>query len=424
MPSGPLSGVRVLEFAQVYAGPFAAMMLADMGAEVIKVEAFDGDPWRHHTPYAPSESPGFHVMNRGKQSIALDLKRPEGLAVIDRLLPGCDVLVTNLRQDVPKRLGIDYERVQRFRPDIIYALGTAWGRQGPDALDPAFDLIAVAASGLMASAGRVSPRGNPITPGGTAYVDYYTGYSLALAICAALFHRAQTGQGQLVETSMLANSLMIQNASFSLVPAADKGRRAALKGELEAQRGRGASFTEQSAARRPDGEPLSPFYRTYLTRDGAIAVGGLSAPFRAKMRKALGIAESEMPAPNDAEANDTLRALMERIECQIRELPTAHWVQVFKQADVPVTPVNFVEEMDTHPQVQSNGYTVEVEHPTGGRELQVGPVHQMSATPPAVQGPSPMLGEHTRRVLALAGYSAQEIDQLFERDVVREPAAL
>jgi alpha-methylacyl-CoA racemase len=412
MGSGPLDGIRVLEFAQVYAGPFAGLLLADMGASVIKVESFDGDPWRHFYPFAPFESVGFHAMNRGKRSIALDLKHPAGLQVVERLLPDCDVVLTNLRPDVPKRLGIDYESVRRFRPDVVYALGTAWGSDGPAALEPAFDLIAQAASGLMASAGRMSPRGNPTTPGGTPYADYFTGYSLALAICAALVHRARTGEGQFVETSMLVNSMMIQNATFTVVPAADKGRRAALKQQLDTLAERGASYAEQQTARR-GGAPSeigSPFYRTYLTRDGAIAVGGLSAQFNKRMRDALGVAETDKRGQE---------GLTEHIECLIREQPTAHWLGVFQVADVPVTRVNFIEQMDEHPQVQSNGYTVTLEHPISGAELQVGPVHKMSATPPAVQGASPPLGAHTREVLGLAGYTDAEIDALYARDVVR-----
>jgi crotonobetainyl-CoA:carnitine CoA-transferase CaiB-like acyl-CoA transferase len=272
----------------------------------------------------------------------------------------------------------------------------------------------------MATAGRVGARGNPVPPGGAPYVDYYTGYSLALAVCAALFHRARTGEGQLVETSMLVNAMMVQNAPFTVVAKADGGRRDALKRELASLRERGASFSEQMAARHKGPSELgSPFYRTYLTRDGAIGVGGLAAQFRKRMRDALGLTEDAAPGEHELTPEQRQRNLVAHIECMIREHSTAHWLRVFQAADVPVTPVRFIEEMDEHTQVRANGYTVELEHETCGRELHVAPVHQMSATPPSVQSASPPLGRHTRAVLAQAGYSDAEIDAFYERDVVR-----
>jgi crotonobetainyl-CoA:carnitine CoA-transferase CaiB-like acyl-CoA transferase len=349
MPTGPLDNVRVLEFAQIYAGPLAGLLMADLGAEVIKVESFEGDPWRHYQAFAPFESRGFHSMNRGKKSIAVDLKQPSGLQAIERLVARCDVVITNLRPDVLARLGIDYDALRRIRPDLVYALSTAWGSEGPGALEPAFDLIAQAASGLMAGAARLGPRGNPITPGGAAYVDYFTGYSLALAVCAALVHRQRTGVGQLVETSMLVNTLMVQNAAFMSVPAADRGQREELLGELTRMRERGASFPEQMAARRKllhAEEGTGPYYRTYLTRDGAIAVGGLAPQFRKRMQEVLGITGGAGAAGGE---------LVERIEHAIREQNTEYWLSLFRAADVPVTPIHFIEELERHPQVRANG---------------------------------------------------------------------
>jgi alpha-methylacyl-CoA racemase len=413
MASGPLDGVRVLEFAQIYAGPLAGLLMADLGAEVLKVESFEGDPWRHYQAFAPFESKGFHSMNRGKKSIAVDLKQPSGLMAIQRLVAHCDVVITNLRPDVLVRLGIDYDALRRIRPDLVYALSTAWGAEGPGALEPAFDLIAQAASGLMAGAGRVGPRGNPVTPGGAAYVDYFTGYSLALAVCAAMVHRQRTGEGQLVETSMLVNTLMVQNASFMSVPAVDREQRDQLLGELTRMRELGASFPEQMATRRKllhGEEGTGPYYRSYFTRDGAIAVGGLGPQFRKRMQEVLGIA-----------GDSGLRGeeLVEHIERVIREHPTEHWLALFRSADVPVTPIHFIEEMEHHPQVQANGYAVELEHATTGPQTQVGPVHKMSVTPPSAQGASPPLGANTREILELAGYDAAAIDALYRENVVR-----
>jgi crotonobetainyl-CoA:carnitine CoA-transferase CaiB-like acyl-CoA transferase len=207
---GPLEGVRILEFTQIIAGPLGCMLLADMGAEVIKVEPIEGEPWRLTQQFMPLESKTFQSLNRGKQSLSLNLQKPEAQEAIHRLIPSVDVVVSNYRPDVPARLHIDYETLSKIKPDLIYLDSTAFGRKGPWANKGGYDIVVQGASGLTASGGRFDDNGNPILPGPVATADYATGYSIAWGVCAALFYRERTGKGQLVETSLLANALQFQ----------------------------------------------------------------------------------------------------------------------------------------------------------------------------------------------------------------------
>ena len=267
MASGPLNGVRVLEFTQIIAGPLSCQLLADLGADVIKIEPPQGEPWRLAQQFIPLESKTYQGLNRGKRSLAIDLAHPESRAVVYRLLEDVDVMVINYRPDVPAKLGIDYESVRAIKPDIIYADNTAFGREGPWATRPGYDIVVQAASGLMAGLAKLDERGNPKVGG--AYADYTTGYSLALGVSAALYHRAQTGEGQMLETSLLINALHIQGQSMSL-PAADAMTRGKLLADLETREADGVDYAQfvRDHERTPQ-----IYYRAYATKDGAIAIG-------------------------------------------------------------------------------------------------------------------------------------------------------
>ncbi|MBK9344333.1 MAG: CoA transferase [Dehalococcoidia bacterium] len=207
MASGPLAGIRVLDLTQVIAGPLGCMLLSDLGAEVIKVEPPEGEPWRLTGQFFPDESKAYQSLNRGKQSVVLNLARPEGQEAVHRLARTCDVVVINSRPDVAKRLGVDYETLKAQRDDIIYLDSTAFGRKGPWAHRPGYDIVAQAASGLLMHRLWLDDRGFPALSGPAAPADFTTGYAIALGVCAALHHRSTTGRGQLVETSLLTNAL-------------------------------------------------------------------------------------------------------------------------------------------------------------------------------------------------------------------------
>ena len=204
--SGPLNGVRVLEFTEIIAGPFAGMMLSDMGADVIKVEPPWGEPWRFAQEFAPTESRRFISLNRGKRSLPLDLTRPEGLEIVYKLVPSMDAVIINARPDVPAKLGIDYETLSALNPRLIYCDNTAFGRQGPHSHRPGYDLIVQAMTGLMASEEKVAD-GVPQPIVSSAVADFTTGVAIAWGVCAALYNRERTGKGQKIETTLLGTAL-------------------------------------------------------------------------------------------------------------------------------------------------------------------------------------------------------------------------
>ncbi len=424
--TGPLAGVRILEFTQIIAGPFGCMLLADQGAEVMKVEPLGGEPWRVYAQFMPLESKTYQSLNRSKQSIALDLNTPEAQAIVHRIVKDVDIVVSNYRPDVPARLGIDYDTLRAIKPDLIYVDSTAFGRKGPWAMRPGYDIVAQGVSGFTAAGGRFDENGNPVLPGGTATADFATGYAIAWGACAALYHKAMTGEGQLVETSLLVNALNFLGGSFMSLPAADELVRTAFLADAKAARERGegyAQIVQRRQARLQAAQIGNIYYRNYLTKDGAIAVGNLSASLRQKMRDVLGIdydARDHDPAynPREPKAIEAGNALTARVEQMIAAEPTAHWIGLFEAAGVPVGELNFTEELDQHPQIIENDYVVALDHDLSGPQSMVSPPHKMSKTPPAPRSASPPLGRDTDAILAAAGYTADEIGAFRARGAV------
>ena len=289
MPSGPLVGIRVLEFTQIIAGPFGCQNLADMGADVIKVEPAEGEPWRQFSQFIPGESKWFQTLNRGKRSLVLALQEPEAREIVYRLVPQVDVVVINYRPDVAGRLGIDYDTLKALRPDLIYVDNTAFGRRGPWAARPGYDIVAQGVSGLMVGEGKFNQAtGAPEAISSSAMADYGTGLVIAWAVCAALFHRERTGEGQLVETSLLQTALAFQNSLVFDLPAADAANHARMDRVHQLQAA-GASYPELLAAHSPLASlrEVNIYYRPYQTSDGAVVIGALSPSLWAKVRAAL-----------------------------------------------------------------------------------------------------------------------------------------
>lgn len=420
---GVLEGIRVLEFTQIIAGPFGAQHLADMGAEVIKVEPPEGEPWRLFSQFMPGESKTFQSLNRGKKSLVLKLQEPEAQEIVHRLIPTIDVVICNYRPDVPAKLGIDYERLKAIKPSLIYVDNTAWGRRGPWAHRPGYDIIAQAVSGLMGSEGKLTETGAPGVITSTAIADYTTGVAIAWGVCAALYHREKTGEGQLIETNLLRTALGVQGTAAMDLPLADdlKYRKMDRVRELRGQKAPWAEILAayQSAQIARVG---NIYYRTYSTKDGAIAIGALSPTLWAKVRSAIPTDFLGMADPNynpaDPEYLKFCQDAVAQVEAQIAEKATDEWLERFEKAGVPVGPVNFVEEAVEDPQVLENGMIVELDHPLSGPQKQVAPMIVMSATPLAIQGPSPVLGADSETYVAQAGYSAEEIARLREGGVI------
>ena len=416
MTTGPLAGIRVLDLTQVIAGPLACMLLSDLGAEVIKVEPPGGEPWRLTSQFLPGESKPYQSLNRGKRSVVLDLTRPGCREIIRRLVRTCDVVVINSRPDVAARLGVDYDTLRAERPDLIYADSTAFGREGPWAHRPGYDIVAQAASGLLMHRMTVDERGVPALGGAPAPADIATGYAIALGVCAALLHRQATGRGQRVETSLLVNALLIQGSQFMSVPVADAEERAGFLADLQRSRQSGEpfdAFVRRRHAAKPAAVGGGVYYRAYKTADGAVAVGCLSPSTRERFRKAIG-AEELLPEETAQVAEATIAAV-ERI---LAGRTTAQWMEVFDAGGVPASPVRFVEELIDDPQVVANGYVVELDHDLTGPQKMVAPPWKMSDSPVVPQGAAPPLGRDTRDVLLELGFAEAEIRALAEAGAI------
>ena len=421
--SGPLDGIKVLEFSQIIAGPLGCQLLSDLGADVIKVEPPQGEPWRVIAPLVPFESKNFQALNRGKKSLAIDMTAPEAREVIHRLVQDTDVVVINYRPDVAGRLGIDYDTLSGVRPDLIYVQNTAFGRKGDLAELPGYDIVVQAFTGLIAAVGRMDANGTPIVP--PPFVDVTTAYAIAAGVSSALFHRARTGRGSFVETSLMVNALVLQLHSFMSLPAADAAQRAELEASMAEARKRGASFEELLRLRdriNRTNAGTNPYYRCYLTSDGAIAIGALSKELREKVRRTLGFEHNRDEPGYDATdpaQQETDKNLMAWVERTIRSDTTSHWEQVFRAGGVPVSRINFVHELLEDPQVLENDYVVELEHDLTGLQRMVAPPWKMSNSPPKAQGASPPLGRDTDSILSSIGYGEQDIAAMRDRGVIR-----
>ncbi len=420
---GPLAGVRVLEFSQIIAGPFAGMLLADMGAEVTKFEPLEGEPWRVFVELVPKESRTFLSLNRGKRDVAIDMSRPEARDVIHRLVRHSDVVIINYRPGVAEKLGIDYETLTAINPKLIYCENTAFGRKGPLAHRGGYDLIVQAMSGLMAGEGKL--QGAVPTFIYPAVADYATGIMISNAICAALYSREKTGEGQRIDCTLLGTAIALQTSQFTWIDAFDDAIIPPLLDGLKAARARQDDFLQQQGVHRQF-RPVGAgniYYRVYQTSDGFIAVAGLSAALWAKVRAATGIVDprvqpdgSFVQNPEGWEVDGP--KLVAEVEKLYMTKTTAEWGALLEAEGVPSGPVHFIEELFEHPQAVENGLVAELEHPLLGRHRMVGPAFQMSKTPIAPQGPSPVLGADTDTVLREAGLSDADIAALYETGVV------
>jgi formyl-CoA transferase len=419
---GPLDGIRILEFTEIIAGPFGGMLLSDMGADVIKVEPPQGESWRLIAQFIPTESRSFMALNRGKKGITLDLTKPEAQEVVAKLIPDTDVVLVNYRPDVSEKLGIDYEKLSAINPRLIYCDNTAFGRKGPQAHRPGYDLIVQGLTGLMALEGKEF-NGVPVM-NALPSADISTGMMMAWSVSAALFHRERTGKGQKIETTLLGSALAIQTSGFQMIESADMEWKQQVLERLKQARADGENYEEQKKARlsiRPI-RTVAMYYRAYRTKDHYIVVGCLSEALRRKLADAMGFDDKRIGNPEyDPTEPDALkyaRALVKKVEGMFVEKTTDEWLELFDEKGVPAGPFNFIEELMGNEQVIANDLQVTVEHSLAGTVHQAGPAFQMSETPLAVQGPSPALGEHNEEILSSLGYSAEEIEALRDSNVI------
>ena len=418
---GPLDGIKIIEFTQIIAAPFGGMLLADMGAEIIKVEPLEGEPWRLHTEFIPKESKTFIGLNRGKKSLPLDLQSPEGLEIAQKLVADADVVIINARPDVPKNLGIDYETLSQINPKIIYCDNTAFGRRGPHGYRPGYDLIVQAMSGLLAADNKVVD-GVPQQVTATAVADYTTGVAIAWGVSAALFSREKTGKGQKIDTTLLSTSLLIQGGFMELEDHG-KDEKDELVETLGALREAGLPYTsllEQQQVYSPFNTAFRIYYTTYQTSNDVIAIACLSNRLRKKAADAIGVIDprfSDDFDPDDPDSIDAIESLSEQIKSILITKTCQEWLAIFDDAGVPAGPVRFIQELTDDEQVIANDMVVEVNHSLAGKVRMAGPMIQMSETPLEAKSASPALGEHPDQIMLELGYSEEEITDLRSRNI-------
>lgn len=389
--SGALSGVKVVELAHIMAGPVCGLMLADLGADVVKVEkAPDGDDSRRMLPPdVDGESAAFMMLNRNKRGAVINLKDPAGKEALKRLLRTADVVIENYRPGTMERLGLGYETLREDNPGLIYCQITGFGRTGPYAMRPGFDLIAQGISGLMSVTGE--GPGRPPVKVGVPIGDITAGILGAMGVLAAYTHRLKTGEGQRVDTSLLEASL-----TQTYWPA--------------------AIFLASGLAAQPMGSahPLSAPYQAFETANGWINIGAANQGNWLRLLEVLGLGElAEDPRFTDNAGRRThLGALIEILAPYVRARSTEHWLAALEEAGVPAGPVLSIGEALNNPQTLAREMVVEVEHRKLGKLKTLGVPVKLSATPGKVTRGAPILGEHTREVLAEIGYSESEIDAL------------
>jgi crotonobetainyl-CoA:carnitine CoA-transferase CaiB-like acyl-CoA transferase len=418
---GSLSGVRVLDFSEYIAGPYAGQMLADMGADVVKVEPPHGDFWRLSNMIAPNESRGFIGVNKGKRSISIDLKKPEAQRIIHRAVERSDVVVANYRPGVARRLGVDYETLSAINPRLIYCENTAFGTVGPYAGKAGFDLVSQAMTGIMAYEGGA---GLPRSIVAMAVTDISSGMFMAFGVASALYQREKTGRGQFIENSLFSAGVAIQYRPMLSIEALDRPARDKLLADLEEGRRAGKSY-EEIMGDRIAGRPPSavgPYYRTYEARDGFMVIACLNNRLRRSVREILGIDDPRVDGEQfDVMALGEQRAaeIMHECEAIISTRSVAEWCALFDAKGVPAGPVRLPAEMFEDPHVIANNLVVELDHPVVGKIKMANSPLKMSEADTGAATPPPALGQHTREYLSEIGFAEPDIEAFIAADIVR-----
>jgi crotonobetainyl-CoA:carnitine CoA-transferase CaiB-like acyl-CoA transferase len=414
----PFDGIRVVEFGQFVAVPFAAQLLSEGGAEVIKIEALEGDPTRRLSQLAPMESRIYLSRNRGKHSLPLNLRHEQAPAIIDALLSRADVALMNFRPGLAAQFGLDADTLRETYPRLVIATVTPFGRYGPDAGLAGMDIVVQARSGLMVANGR-QEDGRPLS-GDPVSADYMAAMSLAFGIASALYRRTITGQGGEVHASLMQAAMTLNNNQMLRVESADGPAHDQSRESLSEMRDRGASYDEQRSA-QPSARARTMadiYFRTYTTADGWMAIACGSRKLRAAFIDAIGLDDPH--AGDEVSEPDYYSNLQTAAEQRMLERTTSDWEATLAAAGVPASRVLLPFEILDDPQVAANDMLYDLEHPQIGNVRILAPpvaldragFRQASATKP--------FASETRDILSELGFVDSQIDAFLESGVTRD----
>ncbi len=379
--SGPLAGVKVIELAHVMAGPVAGLMLADMGADVIKVERPAGDDTRKSPPYVEGEAASYMMMNRNKRGIVLDLKDPEQADMLREMVRTADVVLENYRKGTMEKLGLGYEDLSKDNPGLIYGSISGFGRTGPYADRAGFDLIAQGMSGLMSVTGE--GPGRPPCKVGPPVSDITAGILLAMGVSAALAQRRETGKGQVVETSLFEAAITHTYWQSAI-----------------------AFATGEDPEPMGSAHPLNAPYQAIKTADGYINIGAANQRNWERLVEIIGrpdLAEDPRFVTNDDRMPNRL-VLEDELNQVFSTKTSAEWLAILEEGGFPAGPVLSIREMQADPQTIARDMVLETNHSTAGKVQTIGLPVKFTYTPGGVRGPAPTLGQHTAEVLAEYGF--------------------
>lgn len=418
--SRPFAGIRIVEFGQFVAVPFAAQLLGEGGAHVIKIEALEGDPTRRLNPIAPNESRTFISRNRNKHSLPLALSDAGSRPVIDALLDWADVILTNFRPGLAERLGLDYGSLCDRYPKLIVGAVSPFGKEGPDAGLAGMDIVVQARSGLMAANGRLID-GRP-APGDPVSADYMCAMSLAFGVSSALLRRERTGRGGSVDVSLMQAAMTLANNQLVRSEVHDTERHEAVRAELEEKRAKNAPFAEQmdvipSARAMP---LLKVYFRTYETADLTIAVACGSQKLRESFIDVTGLDDPGLFETDLSGWGERYDELQAEAEALFRSRSAQDWVAALSAAGVPVSAVQFPLELFDDDQATANGMFHVLPHPTAGDVTVLAPPVRIDGDGFQAGYPIASFGSETEDLLGEIGIDADQAAALIDAGVTHK----